>query len=102
MPSPGRRLQVRGWQPVESSSFERPPGVGQHQLASQNVHGVGIADVSAGNQRALPNLLGIYSAAPGLACKSADSDYTLYVPPGAGRRRYLTLSGNYLRRELLV
>jgi len=42
------------------------------------------------------------SAAPGLARKSADSDYALYVPPGCGRRLYLSPGGKYLRPKLLV
>ena len=88
---PGRTIHSLRW------SFAAGCG---HQLGAANVNRPGTADVSSGNQRSVPHLLGLQPFAPGYDGGFADQNHSRYVPSRRCRGLYLPERNRFRLGEL--
>src|SRR5579864_3045777 len=80
MPAARYWLQLRGREGLEPDAVAIFVSAECHQLETAHVHRTGTADVPAGDQCAIPHLLGIQPCAAGYAGESSDSDHATDVP----------------------
>ena len=80
MSTVGCWVQLPGRRRAEPDSVEVSPGSERYELETSHVNRTGIADVPAGSECAVPNLLGIQPAATRHVGESSNSDYVGDVP----------------------
>src|SRR5580698_10563904 len=97
MSNPRCWLQLPGWKNLESDAFERFADSGFDELEAACLDRTRTANVPACGQCAVPNLLGVQSAAARQPGEPADSDYALHVPSNRGGGLHLSSGSQHLR-----